>query len=123
MTFYLISGVISGLNLEGVHKRYQGVLKILHQKRCSLAEAMRLYGVPRNTIRDYIGLCELKILDEDKYDRVVGAEREKAGKVSVKTIEFRCRDVLKDYQAQSNKMKEDGKLLPFYPGKNFSTRK
>ena len=32
---------------------------------------MKQYGVSRNTIRDYIGICELKIIDAEKYKTVV----------------------------------------------------
>jgi len=36
-----------------------------------------------SALRDYIGIRELKIVDEEKYERVVGCEREKSGKVLV----------------------------------------
>ena len=94
MTYFVILAVISGLTLDGIHKRYQGFLKILQKKRSSLAEAMRQYGVPRNTLRDYVGICELKIVDDEKNERVVGCEREKPGKVSVKQIEMCCCETL-----------------------------
>ena len=113
------SGTITGLNLEGIHDRYEGVLKILKKKRCSLAQAMRDFGIPRNTCRDYIGMCELKIIDIDKYQSVVQQEREIKGKAPIKNIELRCREALSRYRAQSNKLKEEGKLLPFYPNENF----
>lgn len=58
-------GLITGLNLSGLHERYEGVLDILAKKKCSLTNAMREYGVPRNTLRDYIGICELKIIDPE----------------------------------------------------------
>ena len=50
--------------------------------------------VPRNTLRDYIGICELQIIDGGGYKRVVEAERQKMGKISAKSIELRCRAVL-----------------------------
>ena len=74
---------------------------------------MREYGVPRNTLRDYIGICELK------YKTVVQQESGKSGKASVKCIEKSCRLALKEYRAQANKMKGEGKLLPFYPEEDF----
>ena len=49
-----------------------------------------------NTLRDNVSICELKIEDEEKYERVVGCEREKSGKVSVKQIEMCCRETLGD---------------------------
>lgn len=108
-------GLITGVNLGGIHERYEGVLKIWTQKRCSLAKSMREYGVPQNSLRDYIGLCELKIIDQDKYKTVVQQVVGKKGKASVKEVERHCRVALGDYRAQANKMKGEGQLLPFYP--------
>ena len=108
-------GTITGMNLGGIHERYEGVLEIFKKKNCSLAQAMRDFDVPRNTIRDYIGMCELKIIDLENYHSVVQQERGAKGKAPIKNIESRCRESLSGYRAQSNKLKEEGKLLPFYP--------
>ena len=81
---------MTGLDLGGIHARYEGVLKILKQRKCSLAKAMEKYGVARNTLREFIGICELKILDRDKFNAVVSTERECCGKPSVKDIELHC---------------------------------
>ena len=81
---------MTGLDLGGIHARYEGVLKILKQRKCSLAKAMEKYGGARNTLREFIGICELKILDRDKFNAVVSTEREHCGKPSVKDIELRC---------------------------------
>ena len=75
---------MTGLDLGGIHTRYEGVLKILKQRKCSLAKAMEKYGVARNTLR------ELKILDRDKFNTVVSTERERCGKPLVKDIELCC---------------------------------
>ena len=80
---------------------------------------MRDFAVPRNTVRDYIGMCELKIIDVEKYHSVIQQERGRKGKVPIKKIELRCRETLTGYRAQANKLKEEGKLLPFYPNENF----
>ena len=37
-----------------------------------------------NTLRDFIGICELKIVDSSKYKRVVQSVKEATGKASVK---------------------------------------
>ena len=58
---------MTGLDLGGIHTRYEGVLKILKQRKCSLAKAMEKYGGARNMLREFIGICELKILDRDKW--------------------------------------------------------
>ena len=100
------------------------MLKILRKKQCSLTEAMRLYGIARNTILQYyIGLCELKIVDEKKYERVVALEREKTGKVAAKIIERRCRVALKEHKAILYRLKEEKKLLPFNPNEEFYCEK
>ena len=75
---------MTGLDLGEIHARYEGVLKILKQRKCSLAKAMEKYEVARTTLREFIGICELKILDRDKFNTVVSTERERCGKPSVK---------------------------------------
>ena len=79
--------------------------------------------MPRNTLRDYIGICELKIIDPDKYKTVVQQESGESGKTSVKCIGKSCWLALKEYRAQANKMKGEGKLLPFYPKEDFYNSK
>ena len=81
---------MTGLDPGGIHTRYEGVLKILKQRKCSLAKVMEKYGGARNTLREFIGICELKILDRDKFNTVVSTERERCGKPLVKDIELRC---------------------------------
>ena len=71
---------MTGLNLEGIHARYEGVLRILQDRKLSLAKAMDTYGIARNTLRDFLGICELRILDEERYKSVVGTERKRQSK-------------------------------------------
>ena len=94
---------------------YPIMRSISKEKECSLTEAMRQYGIPRNTLRDYIGICELKIIDAERYTRVIEAEREKVGKVSVKCIELSCRAVLNECRVQANKLKQQKKAPSFLP--------
>lgn len=64
---------------------------------------MRDFAVPRNTVRDYnyIGMCELKIIDIEKYHSVVQQERGRKGKSPIKKkTELRCREALGGYRAQ-----------------------
>ena len=105
--------------MQGIHDRYLGVLETMKENQCSLTEAMRLFGVPRNTLRDFIGICELKVIDKEKYDRVFQSVRERTGKTSMKLIELKCREALSDYRAQASKLKTEEKLLPFYPKDDF----
>ena len=47
--------------------------------------------VPRDTIRGYLGVCELKIIDLEKYHSVVQQERGTKEKAQIKkNIELRC---------------------------------
>ena len=115
--------MVKGSNLQGIHERYSGVLRTMKENGCSLTEAMRLFGVPRNTLRDFIGICELRIIDEDKYDRVVQSVKEKTGKPSVIEIESKCREARSDYRAQAIRLKSEEKLLPFYPKDDFYSQK
>ena len=82
---------------------------------------MRQFGIPCNTLRDYI--CKLKTVDAERYQRVVEAEQEKMGKILVKCIQLSCRAVLNEYRDQANKLKQQKKLLPFYPKEGFYTQK
>ena len=54
---------------------------------------------------------------------MVEAEQEKMGKISVKCIQLSCRAVLNEYRDQANKLKQQKKLLPFYPKEGFYTQK
>ena len=50
--------------LATIHTRYQRVLQILKENNCSMANAFWLAGCPRSTIRDFIAIAELRIVDE-----------------------------------------------------------
>ena len=60
---------------------------------------------------------------------MVETERQRLGKVSVKSTELRRRAVLNEYRVQSNRLKEEKKkkrkeekkLLHFYPKEGFYT--
>lgn len=78
------SGMIRETNLEGIHDRYEGVLEIFKNKNCSLAQAMRDFAIPWNTVHDCIGMCKLKISDVEKYHSVVQQERGTKGKAPIK---------------------------------------
>ena len=79
----------------------------MKENQCSLAKAIRLFGVPRNTLRDFIGICELRIIEKEKYERVVQSVKERTGKASMKLIESKCREALSDYRAQSSGLKAE----------------
>lgn len=77
-------GKVTGQDLSLIHARYDKVLKIFKKENCSLAHAMELYGVARNTLRDFIGICELKIKDKEKYQTITAVERDRSGKPAVR---------------------------------------
>ncbi len=62
-----------------IHARYNRVLKILKKENCSLTHAMESYGVARNTLRDFIGIYALKIIDKKKYKTITAMERDNQG--------------------------------------------
>ena len=91
-------GNVSSFNLAGVHARYVHVLKLLKKSDVPLAEALRQAKVTRNTFRDFLGLAELQILNERKYDYTIQRARREMAKPSVKDLERACQlEVLKYY--------------------------
>ena len=76
-------------DLAEIHRRYAAVLSTLNAKKCSLNNAYRLAGTARSTIRDFIGIAELKIVNEVTYQSTL--ERLGDPKLSVKGIEQECR--------------------------------
>ena len=67
---------------------------------------------PLQNFKDYVGVCELRTIDSERYKRVVEAERQRLGKVSAKSIELRCRAVINEYRVQSNRLEDEKKPLP-----------
>ena len=114
---------MTGLDLGGIHAHYEGVLRIMTQRKCSLAKAMEKYGVARNMLKGFIGICKLKIVDQDKFNTVVSMGRESVVESCRSDIELRCRVALSGYKAQSKQFKEEGRLLPFFPAERFYTGK
>ena len=71
-------------DLAEIHRRYAAVLSTLNEK-CSLDNAYRIAGTARSTIRDFLGIAELKIVNEVTYCSTL--ERLGDPKLSVKRIE------------------------------------
>ena len=76
-------------DLAEIHRRYAVVLATLNEKKCSLNNAYRLAGTARSTIRDFLGIAELQIVNEVTYQSTL--ERLGDPKLSVKRIEQECR--------------------------------
>ena len=54
-------------DLAEIHRRYAAVLSTPNEKKCSLNNAYSLAGTARSTIRDFLGIAELKIVNEVTY--------------------------------------------------------
>ena len=57
------SGPVSTHSLAAIHDRYQNVLRTISENGCSMANALRLTGCRRSTLRDFVALAELKLVD------------------------------------------------------------
>lgn len=110
---------MTGLDLEVIHTRYEGVLEVMNERKCSLAQAMKIYRVVRNTLCNFIGICELKVLNKDNFNNVITMARESQGRPSVRGSEQRCRAALAEHGAVLKRYKEERKLLPFFPVAGF----
>ena len=99
------TSLFSVYNLAGVPARYMHVLSICkRQADQPFAEALREAEVARNTIRDFLGLAELKILDERKYEEAIVGVRREVEKSLVKQFERACRlEVLKYFNELNEK--------------------
>ena len=100
-------GRVNSHSLSSIHSRHVKVLQVLHDNRCSTANAFRLAGFPRSTVRDFVAIAELKIVDHREHDRVI---RDHAG--SVKELEVTCRRRLRSYLPVMANLRREGKLLP-----------
>ena len=78
-------GRVNSHSLSSIHSRQVKVLQVIHDNRCSMANAFRLPGCPRSTVRDFVAIAELKIVDHREHDCVI---RDHAG--SVKELEATC---------------------------------
>ena len=86
------------------------VLSTLNSKKCSLNNPYRLPGTARSTIRDFIEIAELKIVNEVTYQSTL--ERLGDSKLSVKGIEQECRRQLGDLSPLVKRLRVARKLLP-----------
>ena len=72
-----------------------------------MANTFHLAGCPRSTVRDFVAIAELKIVDHREHDHVI---RDHAG--SVKELEAACRRRLRSYLPVMANLQREGKLLP-----------
>ena len=90
-------------DLAEIHRRYEAVLSTLN-------DAYRLAGTVRSTITDFIGIAELKIVNEVTYQSTL--ERLGDPKLSVKGIEQKCRRQLGGLLPLVKRRRTAKKLLP-----------
>ena len=98
---------VSAHGLSSIHSRYQKVLQVLTDNRCSMANAFCLAGCPRSTVCDFVAIAKLKIVDHREHDRVI---HDHAG--SVKELEAICKTRLWRYLPVMVSLWLEGKLLP-----------
>ena len=82
---------VSAHSLETIHQRYAKVLQMLTENSCSMANAFRLSGCPRSTLRDFVAVAELRIVDTREHNLVI---RDLEGG-SVRELEAACRKRLR----------------------------
>ena len=97
-------------DLAKIDPRYVAVLSTLNEKKCSLNNAYRLAGTACSLIRDFIGIAELKIVNEVIYHSTL--ERLGDPKLSVKEIEQQCRRQLSGLLPLVNRFRVGKKLFP-----------
>ena len=77
---------------DEIHRRYAAVLSTLQEKKCSLNDAYRLAGTARSTIKDFLGIAEMKIVNKVTFQSTL--QRLGNPKLAVRTIEQECRKQL-----------------------------
>ena len=99
---------VSTHSLANIHERYDQVLEIMQENRCSMACAFRLASCPRSTLRDFVAIAELKKVDARELDLLQRDQQVS----SVRELEAVCRKRLRRYIPVMNNMRREGKLLP-----------
>ena len=75
-----------------IHSHHSAVLSTLQEKKCSLNNAYRLAGTAHSIIRDFLGIAELRIVDEVTFQSTLN--RVGDPRLAVKTIKQECREQL-----------------------------
>ena len=95
-------------SLANIHERYDQVLEVMQENRCSMACAFRLASCPRSTLRDFVAIAELKKVNVRELDLLQRDQQVS----SVRELEAVCRKRLRRYIPVMNNMRREGKLLP-----------
>lgn len=103
-----IAGRVSTHSLVSIHQRYDQVLQVMQENHCSMACAFRLASCPRSTLRDFVGIAELKKVDARVLDLILRDQQVN----SVRELEAICRQRLRRYIPVMDNMRREGQLLP-----------
>ena len=104
-------------DLDEIHRRYAKVLAVISDKKCSLNNAYRLAGTARSTVRDFLGIAELKIVNEVTYNSTI--ERLADPRTAVKEIDRECRIQLRGLLPVVKRMRTSKSLLPLAVDDSF----
>ena len=99
---------VSSHSLSSIHSRYDKVLQTMNDNNCSMANAYRLSGCPRSTLRDFIAIAELKKVDSRAFEIALASYQGE----SVRELEKMCRKSLGRYMPLMSTMRREGQLLP-----------
>ena len=102
------STCVSSHSLSSIHSRYDKVLEAMKDNNCSMANAYRLSGCPRSTLRDFIAIAELKKVDSRAFEIALANYQGE----SVRELEKMCRKSLGRYMPLMSTMRREGQLLP-----------
>ena len=109
------SGRISTHSLAAIHNRYQNILQTLSENGSNMANAFRLTSCPRSTLRDFVVVAKLKLVDSREYDLVI---HDMQGG-SVKELEVVCKKRLRRQLPVMANMRRERKLLPLKVEEKF----
>ena len=96
---------VSSHSLSSIHSRYDKVLQTMKDNNCSMANAYRLSGCPRSTLRNFITIAEL---DSRAFEIALANYQGE----SVRELEQMCRKSLRRYMPLMSTMRREGQLLP-----------
>ncbi|XP_078593288.1 uncharacterized protein LOC144871584 [Branchiostoma floridae x Branchiostoma japonicum] len=107
-----------GNNLRPIHNRYGRILNTLRQSGniLSLQEAFSRETFSKLSVKNCLGIAELRLLDATLYQKVFDSYKQRAdtSRITVAGLEQECRRVLAVYNRLVKEMRDRGELLPFF---------
>ncbi|CAH1261848.1 Hypp2469 [Branchiostoma lanceolatum] len=105
-----------GNNLRPIHDRYARILQHLRDDgTLTMPEAFRMESFAKLTVKNYLGIAELKLAAPNEYEAVLEAYKSR-GKplITVAGLERECRKALARRSDHVQEMRKIGQLLPFF---------